>query len=430
MEFLLPLLLTLPPGAAPVIWLSLGLGVGFTASMFMVAYFFASPQLVAVAREELAALVFTLFILMFFLGTDAFLNTLSTGLIQSALPPGMSAITESSCSGASHQCIQGLTGSHIQLALASTTVMKDKLISQYMDLYLFEALIGFLSTVSFPIASPFPAIAILSFSLAPFTGLVLLSNAHTVVVEAIGYFVTFMWAKEFLLIFTRDAIPLLLFPLGLVLRATPFYRRTGSTIIAVAFALYFVFPFSVILSNFMIFDIYKPADFAYNPMKSSSFDTDLSLTQVQGKLDTAAAKEDAVMKQFTGEDLVDTSVAASKECAKGNTLEYIGCSVWNAGKAVKDGALSFFETIYTIWRFMMGMTGDFALGLFTNPLVPSSASAGLYFFIIQEVLTISPFLILVTVTTVFEIIITMTMFRNVSMLIGGEAELIGVTKII
>ena len=95
---------------------------------------------------------------------------------------------------------QGLDANHIQLAMASLKIMEDKLIDQYKELYLFEALIGFLSTISFPIASPFPAIAMISFSLAPFTGLTLLSNAHTVVVEAIGYLITVMWAKEFILL--------------------------------------------------------------------------------------------------------------------------------------------------------------------------------------------------------------------------------------
>ena len=38
----------------------------------------------------------------------------------------------------------------------------------------------------------------ISFSLAPFTGLSLLSNIHTVVVESIGYLIRVIWAKEFI----------------------------------------------------------------------------------------------------------------------------------------------------------------------------------------------------------------------------------------
>jgi hypothetical protein len=317
----------------------------------------------------------------------------------------------------------------MQLAMAGVTVMEEKLIDQYKDLYLFEALIGFLSTISFPIASPFPAIAIISFSLAPFTGLTLLSNAHTVVVEAIGYMVTIMWAKEFILLFSRDAVPLLLFPLGLVLRASPFYRKTGSSIIALSFALYFVFPFAVILSNYLIFDVYKPADFTYMPDKASMFDTDLKQSDVNGKISDSTKRGEEVAQAFQSPDLVEQGLSSSKACG-GGLVDHLLCSISNIIGGVTDAVVSLAKSVYNIWRFMMGMSGDFFMTLFTNPLMPSNASAGLYFFLIQEVITVSPFIILVMVSIVFEIIFTMTMYRNISIVIGGEAELVGVTKVI
>ena len=62
----------------------------------------------------------------------------------------------------------------------------------------------------------------------------------------------------------------MLLPLGLVMRAFPFFRATGSSIIALSFALYFVLPFAIILSNYLIFDIYQPADFVYTPSRRAS----------------------------------------------------------------------------------------------------------------------------------------------------------------
>jgi hypothetical protein len=431
MEVLLPLLLSLPPGAMGVIGVALGLAIVVTSIMFMAAYFFQSPPLVALAREELAALVFTIFILFFWFGCDTILNSISSNLVLSSLSPEFqSVIQEHPCiSGQGAQCQGGLTASHIQLSLASLKVMEEKLLDQYKDLYLFEALIGFLSTVSFPIASPFPAVAIISFSLAPFTGLTMLSNAHTVVVEAIGYLITVMWAKEFILIFTRDALPLLLLPLGLVFRAIPFYRRTGSSIIAVAFAMYFVLPFSMMLTNYMIFDVYKPADFAYTPMTASMFGTTRNATDVKGQITDAQDQGKNILTQFQGKDLIDDGLSNSRDCS-GGTLSRLLCSFGNIAGAVYDGVTGFFRTVFNIWKFMMGMTGDFGLTWFNNPALPASSSAGLFYFLIQEVMTVSPFIILVTVSTVFEIIFTITMYRNVSVLLGGEAELVGVTKVI
>ncbi len=424
MEVLLPLLLTLPPGALGIIGAALGLAIAFVAIFFLVAYFFQSPELTAMAKEELAALILTVFILMFWLGADTILNGMSTGIVLSSLPSSIQGVFQSGSSSG----LQGLAGSHIQLALAANTIMEDKLIEQYKELYLFEALIGFLSTISFPIASPFPAIAIISFSLAPFTGLTLLSNAHTVVVEAIGYLITVMWAKEFILLFARDAVPLILLPFGLVLRAIPFYRKTGSSIIAVSFALYFVFPFATLLSNYMIFDVYKPADFAYMP-SMASLSGDLSQSDTQSKVFGATAEGDKISQQFQSPDLVDQGLTDSQACG-GGSGEHLLCSAENIISGVAGAVKSFAGTVLQIWRFMMGMSGDFAYTLLANPVMPSSASAGLYYFLINEVLTVSPFVILVMVTIVFEIIFTITMYRNISLIIGGEGELVGVTKII
>jgi hypothetical protein len=106
------------------------------------------------------------------------------------------------------------------------------------------------------------------------------------------------------------------------------------------------------------------------------------------------------------------------------------CSVKTVVSTAVDAIVGFVGTVANIWRFMVGMTGDFFWTLFNNPAMPASASAGLYFFIIKEVTLVSPFIILIILTTVIEIIITVTMYRNISLLIGGEAELIGLTKIV
>ena len=425
MEVLLPILLTLPPAAGTMIALALGAGIMVVAVMFMMAYALSNPQLVAMAREELAALIFTVFILMFWIGSDALLNGVSNGLLVSTLPPSLQGFASSNSLG-------GLTSSHLNLAMATLHLVETKLKAQYIDLYLFEALIGFLSTISFPLGSPVPAVNVISFSMAPFTGLGMLSSAHTVIVESIGYLVSMLWAKEFILIFARDCIPVLLFPLGLVMRAIPFFRKTGSSIIAICFAMYFVMPFAFILSNYMIFDMFKPADFTYTPSSASYFGTDRTADETREGVDRgrSGSETNSMLDQFMAPGVVEeASNNATDECS-GNFIVKLLCSVKN----IVSGAISvvggFLKTVWNIWRFMVGMTGDFFFTGFNNPLMPASASAGLFHFIIQEVGTISPFIILIMLTTVIEIIITVTAYRSLSLLIGGEAELVGLTKVI
>jgi hypothetical protein len=408
-----------------MIAVSMGLGILIVGIMFMFSYAMQNPQMVAMAREELAALIFTVFIILLWVGSDALLNGIANGLLIASIPPQYQQF-------ASSGELQGITQSHINLAYATLGLVEQKLKSQYTDLYLFEALIGFLSTISFPLGSPVPAVNVISFSLAPFTGLTLLSNAHTVIVESIGYLITVVWGKQFLLIFARDCVPLLLFPLGLVLRAIPFYRRTGSSVIAISFAMYFAMPFAMILSNYLIFDVFKPADFAYTPSSAGYFGTERTEAEMEqaireGREGHAA---NALLEQFTAPSVVqEASNDATDECA-GNWVVRMFCSVKN----IVSGAIAvvggFLSTVWNIWRFMVGMTGDFFFNGFNNPLMPSSASAGLFYFIINEVMTISPFIILVMLTTVIEIVITVTAYRSLSLLIGGEAEIVGLTKVV
>lgn len=423
MEVFLPLLLTLPAAGWSMIGVSLAFAIAAVAINFMIAYAFQSPQMVAVAREELAALIFTVFIILFWGGSDFIFNDLSAGLLLASVPPEYQVMLTSSA--------QGLSVSHIDLALATIGVMTENLKNQYTELYLFEALIGFLSTISFPFGSPMPAIGIISLSLAPFTGLVMLSNAHTTIVEAIGYLITVLWTKEFILVFARDAIPTLILPLGLILRAFPFFRRTGSSLIALSFAMYFVFPFAIILSNFLIFDIYKPADFSYTPTTASFFGTERAQDDMETNLvDNGKEEADHVQEQFSGPSAVEhASGSASAPCA-GNPLWQLFCSFGNLLKSAVDTAGEVASTVANIWRFMVGMTGDFFYTGFNNPLMPASSSAGLFHFIIREVTIISPFVIITMLVTVFEIIITVTGYRSIALTIGGEAELVGLTKVV
>ncbi|MDD5171920.1 MAG: hypothetical protein PHF60_02680 [Candidatus ainarchaeum sp.] len=410
-----------------MIMLALGFAIGVASLLFMIAYALQSPQMVAIAKEEVATLIFTIFILFFWIGSDSIFNAMANGLLLASVPAEFQTTIQASTLSAS---AQGLTSSHLNIAIATVDIFVQKLKNQYIDLYLFEALIGFLSTISFPIGSPVPAVNIISFSLAPFTGLSLLSNAHTIIVEAIGYLMTLLWAKEFILIFCRDAVPTLLLPLGLIMRAFPFYRRTGSSIIAVSFAMYFVLPFAVILSNYLIFDVYKPPDFAYTPSSASFFGTDKSQADTQTQLMGGREHANSILEQFTAPSAVqEASNNPSDECA-GNPVWVLLCSFGNYVSSALGAVGGFFSTVLNIWLFMVGMTGDFFFTGFNNPMMPASASAGLFHFIISEVMLVAPFVIIVMLVNVLEIIITITAYRSVSLAIGGEAELVGITKVV
>jgi len=418
MDIVLPLLLFLPDSAKIAIGAALGLGVVVTALTYMLASVLQHPPLFAIAKENLSTLIYSAVIISFWVASSATIDPLVRATLSSSDFEAGTPLSE-------------LSTSHVTLAIASTEIMIHKLREMYVSMYLYEALIGFLSTISFPLGSPIPGAAIISFSIMPFDGLNLLSNAHTVIVEAIGQMMTFVWAKQFILIFARDAIPLIFFPLGLVFRSIPTFKTTGSSIITICFAGYFVLPFAVLFSNYLIFDIYAPANFnsfSYSPQTAGAYRTSMTQDEVTQEIDLAKKNgSNEILKLFNSAPPLQQTLS-EESCPGGGVSKFL-CSFGNTIIKVKDVVVGFAKNVWNIWKFMVGMTGDF-LSVWANPLLPSSATAGLYYFIIDAVVAESQFLVLVLVSSLVEIIFTITMYRNIALIIGGELEIAGLSKIV
>ena len=401
---------------AELIMICLSFSVGIIVMFYLVATFFQHAPLQAAVKEDIGAFIVTLLIVIFWNVISEFLSDIVGALIVGVGPLPSSQV---------------LTVSHADAAYGALEIFFVKLRSNYFHLYLFEVLIGFLSTVSFPIGSPLPAVNIISFSLMPFDGLNLLSNAHTVVVEAIGYLMATIWAKEFIVIFARDTVPLILFPLGIVMRSFVWFRATGSSLIAISAALYFVYPLTVLLSNYLIFDVYQPRDFVFTPDEKviSFFKSGQEKTEAQIDLEKEHALEtgEDFREQFKSENsIIEQSITIA---CPGDLIDRMICSVSKLISASWEGVKGFISTVFKIWTTMVSFSGDLLLSVLFG-VVPAGATAGLYRFVVQEVIAISQFVILVTVASVIEIIITVTLYRNISELLGGELEIAGLTKLV
>ena len=412
--------------------LALLFGVIWVILFYFPGYFLQHPPLQAAAKEEFTALIMSFIIVIFWVATAQFFSDLSAGIINQAGVSGAGGGGTVSYFDVKADQFR-FTPTHLDIAYGSLEIFIAKLKTQYTSLYLFEVLIGFLSTVSFPIGSPLPAVNIISFSLMPYDGLSMLSNAHTVVVEAIGYLMTSMWAKEFIVSFAKNVVPTILFPLGIVMRAFPWYRATGSSLIAICAVVYFIYPLAVIFSNYLVFDVYKPSTFLFTPDEKA-----VSVFDIQGQ--TAAEKAEKIKqvqeeqkkeaKHFLEQFDADKDVirASKNPACQSDYFPNFLCSISN----VITGAFGLIwetaKTIGTIWWTMMKFTFDwsfFALGG-----LPSDAASGLYRFVVEEVINLAQLIVITIVSSVIEIIITITMYRTIAEIIGGEVEIIGLSKIV
>ncbi len=304
---------------------SLLLSALITASFYMMSHFFQHPPLTAIAKEELAATIFSAIIVWFWLASNSYLPNVIVGLLTVGSPTAANSIMASANTS--------LVPAHIYLASAALDILFEKMRAMYAQLYFFEVLIGFLSTLSFPLGSPLPLVNLVTFSFMPYDGLVLLSNAHTVVVEAIGFVVTALMAKQILLGFARDIIPTLLLPIGIIFRAFPMSRKTGSSLIAISFVAFYVYPMAIIFSNYLIFDVFKPADFNYVPKTLSPL----------GAVDPAKIKElinDEAAEKKTKLTDPDSGLG-SKSLTDNQIEESCGSGFWGFWCSAKKFASNF-----------------------------------------------------------------------------------------
>ena len=375
----------------PIIAAALSLSLLAIILYYLFSRLISSSQLEAFAREEFSQFIFTVLMLASFVFFSLFLSTLTSTIV---------------CGGSS--C------SHIDLALYSLGVMEKALASTYVRLYGYEFTIGLLSTVGFNIPLPVMPITMVWVSVSPFSGLEPVSNALVTIIESIGYLFGLAYGREMLVYFFRDITPTVLLPLGFAMRALPFSRKTGSSIIAIAFAGYFAYPLSILLSHYMIIE-----SGAVNAMEA-----------VNPPPAPALCEPPYLNGTPEYENYVNNSNQAIADTWEAQLNDITGKGGGSTVSGMMAGGLSTAYSGFTDFfgAFFGAVTDRYNFNLLSPNMSPFIHFA--YFFVISKIVTLVQFVIMVLVTFVFEIIITVTAFRSLSHVLGGEIEILGLTKVV
>lgn len=424
------LLFTLPPGSAPIIFISFLIGLFIFLIQYIIYKIFPTPTGEAYINNEIAEQFRTLIILGVFLSIGVILSNLSAALINYAL------------SGYGYD-IQHLLSSnydgHVKLAFYSLETMTKQLEGMYVSYFALEFFIGFVSTLSFPIGSTAvigPSAT--AFVLFPYAGLDLLASLHTTIIDYVLYILIFLYAKLYILLFSWKVVPSLLFPLGIALRAFPLTRKTGSTILGICIALYFAFPMTVLFSNYLVYDVYKPTIYTYSPSKlgfSSNEGGDVlsTLTKELSK----KYKERADDLRNRPEDLETKLMSNAEEDVKGNSQSWIDeipilSSIWHFVKGVYTNFIK--PIISSIKIGIETIIATLSFPLFLKSALYAATPVGMldavYDIIVTEVVNVSQYAILLFITSILEIIITVSIYSGISEFLGGELKILGISKVV
>ncbi|MCX8175196.1 MAG: hypothetical protein N3E51_03255 [Candidatus Micrarchaeota archaeon] len=130
-------------------------------------------------------------------------------------------------------------------------VLLPALVGRYLRLMIFEILSGFLGTLSIEINVMIWGVPQVEFEIHNIILPIFFSfinEANTVIVDLLGTLIGGAAAQKILLNFIDLTALNYFLPLGILMRVFPFTRKTGSTIVAVAFAAYFIFPLTILLN--------------------------------------------------------------------------------------------------------------------------------------------------------------------------------------
>ena len=361
---------------------------------YILGKFLSSPQIDAFAKEELAQWVISVFIAVAWFAVYA----ITSGLVSIA-----------ACGG--ELC------SLSTVAFYALDSLKYQVFSAYAGFLSMEIFIGVLSSIGFSLPLGTPVLAVKWLSFHPYGGMSMLSNSVVGIIESIGMLLGLVVAREQLLEFLFDIVPTFLLPIGLFLRSFPFTRVTGSSLIAISFAGFFIFPASIIFSHYLMYG--PQVHPTYIPMAP----TPLGLCEAPADADPDV---DEVQESLAYLDESNVEIRDALATDLGNPMAYE--SNWYHTSGFIGTATGL---IGGVWSELMEFVGGkFSSFTFLDIIKPTTFAYFFYFLTLERLQGFAQIAVMTLVTFVIEIIITITGYRAIAAALGGELEILGLTKVV
>lgn len=332
-------------------------------------------------------------------------------------------------------------------------VMLKKLTLGYSSLMVTEMFIGFLSGLSTNFAVPilFPLLK-LDVGMTPWIAMAPLNDVHTLLVDLIGASWAGFAGQKILLVFIEEAALSVFLPFGVLLRAFPFSRKAGSTIIAVVFAAYFVYPTSILINQQIWEMISNPQPQLGGPTcltndQPCTFDDDCCSLDCRYKPALGTNACSSPLTDFTEYKSIYSICAdayinhndqlnAILQTQAADNDEHL-LDIYFKGSASSDKWTKTEQMMYDALGELKRKAGiitgtSTTPGIATKIWFPTPKQSTIAIFKEVEVLVMdaAQFSVLTVLFLVNEIIITMTLMKDFALLIGGEPRVLGITKLV
>ncbi len=377
----------------------------FSILLYMFGKALGMDQFMAKAKENLAEVFGSALLILIIPSIFALLNTVSLIIANDILPTPAPTF--------------------IDAAILYASLLRERLVNIYLELYVFEFIVALGSTFGFePLLTAslflkrwFP-ISLPTISIFPLAGFTPLAEAQGVVVETMGFILSFAIARVMLLEFIKK-YGVLFLALGLALRSFIFTKRTGTGLMALSLAAIFVYPLSTILTQYLIFNKYNPTPSLLTP------------TVYSFCVDSSAAAE-----MYSSYVRMDQSLEEEADNAG------VWNSLWNA---IKTFVSAFIDAWVSLFNVVKGAFTATFNAIKYHTLSPFGAwlkyagrnllGSPLFFGHFYDMLLINirgamELPALFFFSFVLEIVITFTAYRSIALALDEELDILGLTKLV
>ncbi len=289
-------------------------------------------------------------------------------------------------------------------------------------------------------------IARIDVGLVPFIGLGQVNDIHTLIVDFVGQLWAAFAAQKILLVFIEENALQVFLPLGLLMRAFPFSRKTGSTIIAVVFAMYFVYPTSILINQRIWQQISDPVENINRLGEPCTRNNAADCAT-----DSECCSNNCL---YTGNELHKKCYSQITDFTKYKSLYaicYGGKSPDEINAYLDSRSSYYFTELQSVYFGGESLTAETKTearlrdyrNILEQKIAASEGVAETFFFpnpratmiasfrMVETLVTdISQFAVLALLFIVIEIVITLILFKDFPLLIGGEPRILGITQLV
>lgn len=468
------------PNWFSMVLVGLALAVGLISIAFMAGEAFSLPSVKSFARQEVYELMVSILLVVLVVGGLYGFGVFAKNVSGSTLTAGQTLVTSGFCQDSAHLyptgagqnpenflyasadwflgCMptdsQGVSKydnleGGVKLASSQTApsayasavwpehsskgVLLGHLMNIYIGLFTLEIPLGTVSTFGVSFYLPEALASSISLDLAPHAGLSPISEITVTLTDLIGVGVGMVFTQKILLQFFHQNALAIFLPLGIAFRAVPFLRKTGSTIIAAALVMYFIFPLSIWINQQVYFSMQgqlDPATGQYeHPVLTDwvNYHTLLQMCTPQGDDERA---DPSLMRQRLRDDIAKPYLQSSTTTGDAIIDDIWGQQTDASGKPVNVRLpISQEQAVIKAFTDNSKLVGIYLIhpGFILGPILPVDT---LYISLVDQITVSAQWFVLNLLFLVNTLVISITMFRDVSLAIGGEPRIFGLGKLV